>query len=125
MAATTSCGRQVERGMVGRRPDRFKVLGFTTEMADLMRISTLFVGKPGGLSSSECMAAGLPMVIINPIPGQEVRNRGFSARGGRGDPLQLHQHRRLQARHPLGRPGPDRDVWRQKCPADRTSERRP
>ena len=63
--------------MVGKRPDRFKVLGYTTEMADLMRISTLFVGKPGGLSSSECMAAGLPMVLINPIPGQEVRNSDF------------------------------------------------
>ncbi|MDQ7993358.1 MAG: hypothetical protein REI45_11855, partial [Propionicimonas sp.] len=53
------------------------VLGFTTEMADLMRISCLFVGKPGGLSSSECMAAGLPMLIINPIPGQEVRNADY------------------------------------------------
>jgi processive 1,2-diacylglycerol beta-glucosyltransferase len=37
----------------------------------------LFVGKPGGLSSSECMAAGLPMVLIHPIPGQEVRNSDF------------------------------------------------
>jgi processive 1,2-diacylglycerol beta-glucosyltransferase len=46
-------------------------------MADLMRTATLFVGKPGGLSSSECMAAGLPMVLIHPIPGQEVRNSDF------------------------------------------------
>ena len=80
--AVVICGRNDElrqqvNEVVGRRPDRFKVLGFTTEMADLMRISTLFVGKPGGLSSSECMAAGLPMVIINPIPGQEVRNADF------------------------------------------------
>ena len=42
-----------------------------------MRIAALFVGKPGGLSSSECMAAGLPMVLINPIPGQEERNSDF------------------------------------------------
>jgi processive 1,2-diacylglycerol beta-glucosyltransferase len=53
------------------------VIGFTTEMAALMRVATLFIGKPGGLSSSECMAAGLPMVLINPIPGQEVRNSDF------------------------------------------------
>ena len=46
-------------------------------MADLLRVATLFVGKPGGLSSSECMAAGLPMVLIDPIPGQEVRNSDF------------------------------------------------
>ena len=59
------------------RRDQYRVLGYTTEMADLMRVATLFVGKPGGLSSSECMAAGLPMVLINPIPGQEERNSDF------------------------------------------------
>jgi len=80
--AVVVCGRNEElkaqvTQLVAERPDRFRVLGFTTEMADLMRISSLFVGKPGGLSSSECMAAGLPMVIINPIPGQEVRNSDY------------------------------------------------
>lgn len=80
--AVVVCGRNNElraevSTLVSRRPERFRVLGFTTEMADLMRVATLFVGKPGGLSSSECMAAGLPMVIINPIPGQEMRNADF------------------------------------------------
>ena len=54
-----------------------RVLGYTTEMPDLLRVADLFIGKPGGLSSSECMAVGLPMVLINPIPGQEVRNSDF------------------------------------------------
>jgi processive 1,2-diacylglycerol beta-glucosyltransferase len=54
-----------------------RVLGYTTEMADLLRVADLFVGKPGGLSSSEAMAVGLPMAVINPIPGQEVRNSDF------------------------------------------------
>ncbi|MGC3956074.1 MAG: glycosyltransferase [Propionicimonas sp.] len=76
------CGRNDELkaqvdDLVASRPERFRVLGYTTEMADLMRISCLFVGKPGGLSSSECMAAGLPMVLIKPIPGQEVRNADY------------------------------------------------
>lgn len=79
--AVVVCGRneelktQVEELVAGS--DRFTVLGFTQEMPALMRISALFVGKPGGLSSSECMAAGLPMVIVDPIPGQEVRNADF------------------------------------------------
>lgn len=79
--AVVVCGRnaelrtQVEELVAGS--DRFTVLGFTQEMPALMRISSLFVGKPGGLSSSECMAAGLPMVIVDPIPGQEVRNADF------------------------------------------------
>jgi len=79
--AVVVCGRnaelkeQVEALVAGR--DDFRVVGFTTEMPQLMGISSLFVGKPGGLSSSECMAAGLPMVIIDPIPGQEVRNADY------------------------------------------------
>ncbi len=52
----------------------FKLLGFTTEMDELMTAADLFVGKPGGLTTSEVLAKGLPMVVINPIPGQEERN---------------------------------------------------
>jgi processive 1,2-diacylglycerol beta-glucosyltransferase len=59
------------------RRDHFHVLGYTDDMAALMQAANLFVGKPGGLTSSECMAVGLPMVLVNPIPGQEVRNSDF------------------------------------------------
>ena len=52
----------------------FKLLGFTTEMDELMTAADLFVGKPGGLTTSEVLSKGLPMVVINPIPGQEERN---------------------------------------------------
>jgi processive 1,2-diacylglycerol beta-glucosyltransferase len=80
--AVVVCGRNEElkdkiTALVAPLADRYRVLGYTTDMPDLMRAATLFVGKPGGLSSSECMAAGLPMVLINPIPGQEVRNSDF------------------------------------------------
>jgi processive 1,2-diacylglycerol beta-glucosyltransferase len=80
--AVVVCGRNAQlksqiEGLVSFYRDRYRVLGYTTDMADLMRTATLFVGKPGGLSSSECMAAGLPMVLIHPIPGQEVRNSDF------------------------------------------------
>jgi processive 1,2-diacylglycerol beta-glucosyltransferase len=52
----------------------FTVVGFTTEMDELMTAADLFVGKPGGLTTSEVLAKGIPMVVINPIPGQEERN---------------------------------------------------
>jgi processive 1,2-diacylglycerol beta-glucosyltransferase len=52
----------------------FTVVGFTTEIDELMTAADLFVGKPGGLTTSEALAKGLPMVVINPIPGQEERN---------------------------------------------------
>ena len=80
--ATVVCGRndelrqQIEK-LVAPAADRYQVLGYTTEMPRLLREADLFVGKPGGLSASECMAAGLPMVLVNPIPGQEVRNGDY------------------------------------------------
>ena len=39
-----------------------------------MAASDLLVGKPGGLTTSEALARGLALVIVNPIPGQEERN---------------------------------------------------
>jgi processive 1,2-diacylglycerol beta-glucosyltransferase len=80
--ATVVCGRndelrrQIEQ-LVAPAGDRYRVLGYTTEMPQLLREADLFIGKPGGLSASECMAAGLPMVLVNPIPGQEVRNGDY------------------------------------------------
>lgn len=80
--ATIVCGRndalrrRIEQ-LVAPAGDRYRVLGFTKEMPELLRRADLFVGKPGGLTASECMAAGLPMVLVNPIPGQEVRNGDY------------------------------------------------
>ena len=51
-----------------------KVIGYTTEMHLWMAAADLFIGKPGGLTTSESLASGLPMVIVAPIPGQEERN---------------------------------------------------
>jgi processive 1,2-diacylglycerol beta-glucosyltransferase len=80
--AVVVCGRNAQlktqiEGLVALRRNQYRVLGYTDDMPDLIRAATMFVGKPGGLSSSECMAAGLPMVLIHPIPGQEVRNSDF------------------------------------------------
>ena len=80
--AVVVCGRSATlRDDIVRRTHtqagRYRVLGYTDRMADLMRVGNLFVGKPGGLSSSECMDAGLPMVLVNPIPGQEERNADY------------------------------------------------
>jgi processive 1,2-diacylglycerol beta-glucosyltransferase len=51
-----------------------KIVGYTTEMDEYMSASDLILGKPGGLTTSEALAKGLIMVIVNPIPGQEERN---------------------------------------------------
>jgi processive 1,2-diacylglycerol beta-glucosyltransferase len=57
--------------------DKVQVYGYTNEVPELMSISALVVTKPGGLTTTESLASGLPMLIINPIPGQEVQNALF------------------------------------------------
>ena len=54
-----------------------KIIGFSNEVPKLMSISGLVVTKPGGLTTSESLASNLPMVVINPIPGQEEENAEF------------------------------------------------
>lgn len=49
-------------------------VGFTQEMDRYMAAADLLVGKAGGLTTSEALARGLPMALIEPIPGQEERN---------------------------------------------------
>jgi processive 1,2-diacylglycerol beta-glucosyltransferase len=58
------------------------VLGFVTNMHELTAAVDLMVSKPGGLTSSECLARGLPMLIVDPIPGQEERNATYLLEGG-------------------------------------------
>lgn len=51
--------------------------GFTDKVERLMACSDLVITKPGGLTTSECLAMGLPMIVNAPIPGQEERNADF------------------------------------------------
>jgi UDP-N-acetylglucosamine:LPS N-acetylglucosamine transferase len=53
------------------------VLGFASNMHELMAIAELIITKPGGLTSSEALAMGKPLFILNPIPGQEAANSDF------------------------------------------------
>ena len=53
---------------------RLDAVGFTTEMDQYMAAADLLVGKAGGLTTSEALARGLPLALIEPIPGQEERN---------------------------------------------------
>lgn len=54
-----------------------KVLEYTDKIPQLMSISDLVVTKPGGLTTTESLASGLPIVVINPIPGQEEENAAY------------------------------------------------
>lgn len=55
-------------------PFPVQVFGFVDFMADLMEASDLMLAKSGGSTTTESLAKGLPMIILDPIPGQETRN---------------------------------------------------
>jgi processive 1,2-diacylglycerol beta-glucosyltransferase len=61
---------------------RTHVLGFTNKIDELMAAADLVVSKPGGLTTSETLARGAAMVVVNPIPGQESRNSDFLLENG-------------------------------------------
>ena len=61
---------------------RFDVYGFTDKIDIMMDAANFIVSKPGGLTTSESLAKGLPMIMVNPIPGQEVRNVEFLLNAG-------------------------------------------
>jgi processive 1,2-diacylglycerol beta-glucosyltransferase len=60
-----------------RHPQRVLALGYTHEIEKLMAAADLVVTKPGGLTVSECLALGKPLLLISPIPGQEEHNASF------------------------------------------------
>ncbi|HJZ48788.1 MAG TPA: glycosyltransferase, partial [Roseiflexaceae bacterium] len=68
---------------------RLLKLGRIDYVDDLVAASDLVITKSGGLIVSEILARGTPMVVIDPIPGQEEWNADFVAGSGAG--LQLRQ----------------------------------
>lgn len=81
-AVIALAGRNAEaldglRKLAAKHPGRLVPMGFTDRVPDLMRAADLVVTKPGGLSTSECLALGRPMILSAPIPGQEERNADY------------------------------------------------
>jgi processive 1,2-diacylglycerol beta-glucosyltransferase len=79
------CGRndelRQELAMLERRQPTH-LFGFVQNMHELMVVSDLVITKPGGLTSSEALAMGKPLFILNPIPGQEAANSDFLLQNG-------------------------------------------
>ncbi len=59
-----------------------RIFGLARNMARLMDAADLVVSKPGGLTCAESLAKGLPLVMIQPIPGQEERNARYLLKHG-------------------------------------------
>ncbi|MFZ2959895.1 MAG: glycosyltransferase [Candidatus Ozemobacteraceae bacterium] len=70
------------KNIAAKHPGRLFPLGFTTTIERVMAVADIAVTKPGGLTTSECLAVGLPMIIVSPIPGQEERNADYLLENG-------------------------------------------
>lgn len=68
---------------------RLLKLGFIDFIDDLIATSDLVITKAGGLTVSEILALGTPMIVVDPIPGQEEWNADFVAGTGAGIQLRL------------------------------------
>ena len=56
--------------------------GYVNNVDIFMDAADCIVTKPGGLTTSEALAKGLPMIMNNPVPGQEDRNVEFLLNAG-------------------------------------------
>ena len=57
-----------------KSPSSLQVLGWTDDVAALMRAASILVTKPGGLTIAEAALCSLPTVFFDPIPGAEFVN---------------------------------------------------
>jgi processive 1,2-diacylglycerol beta-glucosyltransferase len=93
-----------ERYAMHRHSGRVKVYNFLDDVSDFYTVADLFVGKAGGLSISEALAAGLPITIVDFLPGQEEANVRVLTSNGLGtyvkniDELKLHIEALLNAK---------------------------
>lgn len=69
------------------RHPNIRLLGFTREIDKLMEVSDLLVTKPGGMTCSEGLAKGIPMLFHSPLPGQEEENCRYFTAAGLGEPI--------------------------------------
>lgn len=125
----TGRNEELRRELAARdRKHPTHVLGFASNMHELMSAADLVITKPGGLTTSEALAMGKPLFILNPIPGQEAANSDFllehgaAAKANRVEDLpfrvgQLLGTKKLaemaRAAKSLGRPAAAQDVCRE------------
>ena len=86
---TVVCGKsdalvQSVRRVAADHGVRAQVVGFETNMPARVRDCHLVVGKAGGLTVSETLTAGRPMLIVGTVPGNELLNEAYVVRGGAG-----------------------------------------
>jgi processive 1,2-diacylglycerol beta-glucosyltransferase len=80
------------------------VLGAIDYMDDLVAASDLVITKSGGLIVSEILARGTPLLVVDPIPGQEEWNADHVVSVGAGVQVRRAELAAYAVRHLLNEP---------------------
>lgn len=74
---TVICGRNrsLYKKLVRRAPEHVTVLGYVSNVAEVMEQADAILSKPGGLTTTEALLCGKPLFMLPPLPGQEETNR--------------------------------------------------
>lgn len=83
---------------------KIRIFSYTDRISDLMDTSDLIITKPGGMTSAEALAKGLPMLILSAIPGQEERNANFLVSNGAAIKMSDFRHIDDSLRHIFSNP---------------------
>jgi processive 1,2-diacylglycerol beta-glucosyltransferase len=92
------------RGLQSSTALSLEIYGMINFVDDLNAASDLVISKSGGLITSEVLARGVPMVVIEPIPGQEEWNADYVVSSGAGVQLRLPYAVPRMAAHLLAQP---------------------
>ena len=87
VTVVTGRNRDLVDDLANLHPGRslsLKVHGFVNNLDELMSKASLLITKPGGITVSEALCAGIPMILINPIPKQETNNSAYLEEKGAG-----------------------------------------
>ncbi len=63
---------------------KLDVHGWTDNIDEYMKKADLIISKPGGLTTTECMVLGKPLIVVDPIPGQEEANARYVVKNNAG-----------------------------------------
>lgn len=84
LGGTGARALEVRTRLASRYPDRMRAIGHTDAMHRLMGAADLMVTKAGGITVSEALASGLPLLLHRPLPGHEEWNVRYVIEGGAG-----------------------------------------
>jgi len=79
---------------IKRSKKKILLFGYVNNIHELMGISDIIITKPGGVTTAEVLTKRIPMVIVNPLPGQEISNTSYLVEKGvavkSDDPKKIH-----------------------------------